>query len=509
MSTRAALTRQDESHLDAAGWALLGLALLIVGLSCAQALYRMGLPSEGWSFVRDLSGAGQRLVFDSNVADAPSPLQAGDMLVAVDGQPVESILARALTLRPQRPADWTAGRAVPYTVLRAGRSLTLDVPLVRCPTAMGLRDIGGNFLRHPGVVPALLIGLFVFLRRPRSRPAQLLLLICACFFASEGISQAVGDSNVLGPSVLFDRTIFWPAQFFNSLIWPFVVAPLFLHLFLRFPSLKWPLRAYPRLAPAALYGLMPALTLLALALNWGRPLDFWRTWSALSAVDYFATLTAVILSMVHTLLTMRDPAGRAQIRWVAWGALVTCVGAVAGGVLVSAGALGERSLLAFLAYRLPMLAFPAAIAIAILRYRLFEIDIIINRTLVYGALTAVLALVYAACVVLLQELFRALTGEGQDELVTVGSTLAIAVLFNPLRRRIQVAIDRRFYRRRYDMARTLQSFNATLRDEVDLNRLAVDLLTVVDETMRPAHVSLWLRTDSATHIEALPAQVRT
>jgi hypothetical protein len=250
-----------------------------------------------------------------------------------------------------------------------------------------------------------------------------------------------------------------------------------------------------------MYGLMPTLTLVALALTWGQPLVFWLTWSALSTADYFATLTAVIVSMVHTLLTMRDPAGQAQIRWLAWGALVTCIGAIVGGLLISAGGLAERSLLAFLAFRLPMLAFPAAIAIAILRYRLFEIDIIINRTLVYGALTAVLALVYAACVVLLQELFRALTGEGQDELVTVGSTLAIAVLFNPLRRRIQVAIDRRFYRRQYDVARTLQSFSATLRDEVDLNQLAAGLLSVVDETMRPAHVSLWLRTNPAARPE--------
>ena len=501
MSTRAVLARQHSSRLDVVGWALLSLALLIVAFSFAQSLYRMTLPSEGWSFARDLSGAGQRLIVDRNVAGAPSLLMAGDVLLAVDGQPVESIVADAITLQPRRPERWVAGGMVSFTVLRAGRSLTLDVPLVSCPLSTSLGGIGGNFLSHPGVLPALLIGLFVFLRRPRSRPAQLLLLICASFFASDGVSQAVGDSNVLGPAVLFDRTIYWPAQFFNSLIWPFVVAPLFLHLFLRFPALKWPLCTYPRLALAVMYGLMPALTLVALALTWGRPLDFWRTWSALSTVDYFATLIAVIVSMAHTLLTMRDPAGRAQIRWLAWGALVTCSGAIIGGLLISAGALAEGSLVAFLAFRLPMLAFPAAIAIAILRYRLFEIDIIINRTLVYGALTAVLALVYAACVVLLQGLFRALTGEGQDDLVTVGSTLAIAVLFNPLRRRIQVAIDRRFYRRRYDVARTLQSFSATLRNEVDLNQLAVDLLAVVDDTMRPAHVSLWLRADTPARRE--------
>jgi hypothetical protein len=502
MSTRAVLARQDRSQFDSTSWALLGLVLLILALSLVQSLYRMALPSEGWSFARDLSGAGQRLVFERNVAGAPAPLMPGDVLVAIDGQPLESIVARAITLQPQPPAGWVAGRSVSYTVLRAGRSLTIDVPLVSCPVAISLSGIAGNFLSHPAVLPALLIGLFVFLRRPYSRPAQLLLLICACFFASEGISQSVGDSNVLGPAVLFDGTIYWPAQFFNSLIWPFVIGPLFLHLFLSFPGLKWPLRAYPRLAPALIYGLMPILTLSALALTWARPLDFWRTWSALSTFDYFAILIAVVVSMAHTLLTARDPAGRAQIRWVAWGALVTCIGAIMGGLLLAAGALAERSALAFLVFRLPMLAFPAAVAIAILRYRLFEIDIIINRTLVYGALTVVLALVYVACVVLLQELFRALTGEGQDELVTVGSTLAIAVLFNPLRRRIQRAIDKRFYRRRYDVARTLQTFSATLRDEVDLNRLAVDLLAVVDETMRPAHVSLWLRADPPVRRDA-------
>jgi hypothetical protein len=490
MSTRAVFARQDSSRLDIFGWALLGLALLIVTLSFAQSLYRMDLPSEGWSFARDMSGAGQRLVFERNVAGAPSPLEPGDLLVAVDGQPVESLLARAIAARPRPPDGWVVGSIVPYTVLRAGRSLTFDVPLVRCPITTGLRDISGHFLSHPSVLPGLLIGLFVFLRRPRSRPAQLLLLICACFFASDGLSQAVGDSNVLGPAALLDHSIYWPAQFFNSLIWPLVVGPLFLHLFLRFPSMKWPLREYPRLAPAAIYGLMPALTLLALGLNWGRPLDFWRTWSALSTADYFATLLAVVLSLAHTLRTVCDPTKRAQIRWVAWGALVTSVGAIIGGLLTSAGAIGERPVLDLLAFRLPMLAFPVALAIAILRYRLFEIEVIINRTLVYGALTAVLALVYVACVVLLQELFRALTGEGQDELVTVGSTLAIAVLFNPLRRRIQVAIDRHFYRRQYDVARTLQSFSATLRNEVDLNQLAIDLLAVVDETIRPAHVSL-------------------
>jgi hypothetical protein len=141
---------------------------------------------------------------------------------------------------------------------------------------------------------------------------------------------------------------------------------------------------------------------------------------------------------------------------------------------------------------------PISIGIAILRYRLYEIDLVINRTLVYGALTTTLALVYFGGVATIQAIFRALTGqEEQGQFDIVVSTLVIAALFNPLRRRIQAFIDRHFYRRKYDAAKTLEAFSAKLRDETDLDALSEDLTSVVRETMQPAHVSLWLRPDSA------------
>jgi hypothetical protein len=141
---------------------------------------------------------------------------------------------------------------------------------------------------------------------------------------------------------------------------------------------------------------------------------------------------------------------------------------------------------------------PIAIGVAILRYRLYEIDLIINRTLVYGALTAALAVVYFGGVTATQAIFRALTGqEQQPQLAIVISTLVIAALFNPLRRRIQSFIDRRFYRRKYDARRTLEAFSAKLRDETDLDALRDDLTFVVRETMQPSHVTLWLRPDTA------------
>ena len=183
---------------------------------------------------------------------------------------------------------------------------------------------------------------------------------------------------------------------------------------------------------------------------------------------------------------------RRQLDWFAYvttlffgGAMLTGVGSDVTGV----GWLGSFS---FLLSILGLVCLPIAVGIAVLKYRLYEIDIIINRTLVYGSLTVMLALVYFGGVAMTQAVFRALTGE-QQQLAIVVSTLAIAALFNPLRRRIQGFIDRRFYRRKYDARKTLEAFSARLRDETNLEALNADLMRVVGETVQPAHVSLWLR----------------
>ncbi|CAG0946817.1 hypothetical protein ANRL1_03302 [Anaerolineae bacterium] len=140
-----------------------------------------------------------------------------------------------------------------------------------------------------------------------------------------------------------------------------------------------------------------------------------------------------------------------------------------------------------------LILFPLSLAIAIMRYRLWDIDIIIRRTLIYAALTAWLALIYFTSVILLEQISRAFTGQQRSEIITVISTLGIAALFNPLRRRVQDAIDRRFYRRKYDAERVLAAFSATMRDQVELEKLTARLMQIADETMQPAHVSVWLR----------------
>ncbi len=156
----------------------------------------------------------------------------------------------------------------------------------------------------------------------------------------------------------------------------------------------------------------------------------------------------------------------------------------------SAGPLGEM-IAETLLYGF-ILLIPLSIGVAILRSRLYDIDRVINRTIVYGALTAALVLLYVLGIVLFQSLFRALTGQ-ESQLAVVASTLVIAALFGPLRRRVQSFIDRRFYRDKYDAEKTLQDFGARLRDEVDLDTLRRDLVTVVEETLKPEHVSFWLR----------------
>jgi hypothetical protein len=138
-----------------------------------------------------------------------------------------------------------------------------------------------------------------------------------------------------------------------------------------------------------------------------------------------------------------------------------------------------------------MVILPLSLAVAILRYRLFDIDVIINRTLVYGALSASLAVVYASGIVLLQTLLEPLTG-GSD-LAVAGATLLVAALVRPARGRIQEAVDRRFYRRKYDAAATIDAFSARMRDQIDLDTLVTELHAVVQQTMQPAHVSVWLQ----------------
>jgi len=189
---------------------------------------------------------------------------------------------------------------------------------------------------------------------------------------------------------------------------------------------------------------------------------------------------------------------RQQLKWFAIAAVLLCADPVAD--LLGLDSLFGNALLWTLLDTVTLTGLYVAIGIAILRYRLYDIDIVINRTLVYGSLTAILVMVYLGSVVLLRGLVFGFTGQS-SQLTIVVSTLVIAALFNPLRRRIQGFIDRSFYRRKYDAAKTLEAFSTKLRDETDLDALSDDLVGAVRETMQPSHVSLWLRPDDPAKVE--------
>jgi hypothetical protein len=218
-----------------------------------------------------------------------------------------------------------------------------------------------------------------------------------------------------------------------------------------------------------------------------------------SIVFNMVALVLVVAAAWSVFMRLRGAIGveRQQIKWFAYAAAATVMGLVLAYIIpdvIDVPLWFERIGHAIFLLLIP--AIPISIGIAILKYRLYDIDLLINRTLVYGSLTATLVALYFGGIVVLQRIFVALTGE-TSTLAVVASTLAIAALFNPLRRRIQSFIDRRFYRRKYDARKTLEAFSSTLRDETDLEALNDDLVGVVRETMQPAHTSLWLRPDTA------------
>jgi hypothetical protein len=226
---------------------------------------------------------------------------------------------------------------------------------------------------------------------------------------------------------------------------------------------------------------------------------------------FFALLLGTVGTQVYRFLRVSTPRERQQTKWVVFGFTTGMVSFVLfiiiGNTLIPPQLLQSSVLSTLFANSVLygfLLLIPISIAVAILRSRLYDIDIIINRTLVYGALSAILGTLYAGLIIGLGSLAGLITGPGsQQPVALVISTLAIAALFQPAQRRIQAIIDRRFYRRKYDAEKTLAAFSATLRNEVELNQLREHLLAVVNETMQPAHISLWLRSPQR-HTTELP-----
>ena len=284
------------------------------------------------------------------------------------------------------------------------------------------------------------------------------------------------------------------AGLLSSLAQAAAVYPI-LFLILLFPTGRL---LSPRWRPIAwISGVTFAVGIVSLALSPGPLEDFAPTRNPLGveaaatglnvveAIGGWSSLACFVAALLSLILRFYRSRGeeRLQLKWFAYASTFGFLAILLGGETQFGGAL---------VWTIGLLSLPISAGIAVLRYRLYDIDLVINRTLVYGSLTATLALVYVGGVVSLQYAFRALTG-GESQLAVVASTLAIAALFVPLRHRVQGFVDRLFYRRKYDAAKTLETFSATLRDETNLDRLGGELISVARETVQPAHVSLWLR----------------
>ncbi len=226
------------------------------------------------------------------------------------------------------------------------------------------------------------------------------------------------------------------------------------------------------------------------------PLNPFTRFPILNALTFVGFVGTMVVGQIYRYRRVSSLLQRQQTKWVVFGMSVAIGCYVGLDLLYGVFSLPPKGpfadLIIFTATYFLMLLIPLSIVFAILRARLWDIDILINRTLVYGTLTAMLAVVYIGLIITLQFLLRGFISQTSD-IAIVASTLAIAALFNPLRRRIQAFIDRRFFRRKYDAARTLEAFSVTLRNEVDLSQLREQLVAVVQETMQPTHISLWLR----------------
>jgi hypothetical protein len=306
----------------------------------------------------------------------------------------------------------------------------------------------------------------------------------------------------------------------NHWLWVPTVGLLGTYVFLLFPDGRLPSRRWRPLA--WLSGVVIASGSLGFMLSPG-PLDMPRgirnpfgleaaPWVAVAAYAILPLLPLCMLaSALSLVMRYRRSRGdvRQQIKWIAFAASLVALTYLIAMVALFIHPSEEIWLAAGLPLWLDLIEYaallsitsvPIAIGFAVLKYRLYDIDLLINRTLVYGSLTATLVALYFGSVVLLQGALRSLTGQ-ESQLAVVASTLSIAALFNPLRRRIQSFMDRRFYRSKYDARKTLEAFSSKLRDETDLDALNGELVSVVRETMQPAHVSLWLRPDVASKNE--------
>jgi hypothetical protein len=397
-----------------------------------------------------------------------------------------------------RVAAWLAWSLWTLCVALTALSLLLLVLNLSDPNAHVFDWWLGNAL----VVIDATVGAIVASRRPENAVGWLLCLSGVAVGTSSFASQYAIYALLARPGSLpAGEALAWIASWVLPIMIGLQVSYLLLFPTGRLPGRRWRPLAWLVVAFVSVGVALSAFSPGAYLGSLGpirNPLGVEGLTGAYKALLYAGAPLLYGAAVLSLFVRLRRAEGveRQQLKWFAYAAAMFASGIV---LLVIPLAVDTPSWFvraATAVFTAAGTAIPITIGIAILRYRLYEIDRLINRTLVYGSLTVVLILLYVGSVVALQGIFRALTGQ-ESQLAVVASTLVIAALFNPLRRRVQGFVDRRFYRRKYDARKTLEAFSAKLRDETDLEALNSDLIGVVRETMQPAHVSMWLRAETA------------
>ena len=459
-------------------WRLLLVLVVTAAILLGGAVYAVALlllPGDDAYLLLDSSRPRPALEVVVRVP-RPGGLQTGDLLLSLGGRSPDAWLAAVA-----QPAPLPAAPTLEYGVLRAGQPLTLQQPLTRPAVWPLLVDNWAYFFFD---VYLLLVAAVIIARRPHLPAARALLLLAAAI-ASSGVAYFLG----LRPS---DLRRGWLVLLYLGSVVPLylIMAAGALHFTLVFPREQPVVRRLPWLLPVLYVAALAPYTLLVV-LSWpATPTNAARLQLLLNTTQIVALLVflPVVASAWWVLRRTTDLTERRQLRWVAWGIVISIVPWALFSVLPEI--LGRPSLLPDAVIGLLWCGLPTSLAIAILRERLFDIDLLVNRTLVYGVLSGLLALIYFGAVVVLQAGVGLLTGRRDSQFIIVLSTLAVAAAASPLRARVQAYIDRRFYRRHYDAARTLAAFSQAARTTVDLEPLSAQLLGVVQETMEPAHLGL-------------------
>jgi hypothetical protein len=406
----------------------------------------------------------------------------------------------------RRTAAWLAwslyGLVICISIIWSGVGLLRQDGSTNALSIAGEALISGAAPMVFAIVAALIVS-----RQPRNALGWVLMVPVGVYVVSGPIASYIES---LGPSSAEPTLLILLMAWFSSWNWLLLIFPL-VYIPLLFPNgrpptPRWRWVSVAAIAWATLFVLLATLsqqihTNTAPDIVFDNPIGVLGidTVERLVGVWIVGLLALAVACAVALFVRYRraNETEREQIKWLLYACALFLVVYVGGFVSGLGGTASVGGYIWEVFFGLSVIALPGAIGIAILRYRLYDIDLVINRTLVYGPLTATLVALYFGGIVLLQRLFVLLTGQ-KSTLAIVASTLLIAALFNPLRTRLQSFIDRRFFRSKYDARKTLETFSAKLRDETDLEALNDDLVGVVSETMQPAYVSLWLHPETAS-----------